>query len=93
MNKIDLFNEVLHLARPLAGSEVIKSTSLEDSFLDLGVDSLDVTLIISYMCEIYGISNEDSMTFFPKTVGELFDQIDKVKTKDPKTLDEALGSL
>lgn len=92
MNKVDLFNQVLYLARPTV-SDVIKSTSLEDTFSDLGVDSLDVTMIISYMSEIYGISNEDAMIFSPKTVGELFECIDKTKTKDPKTLDEALGSV
>jgi acyl carrier protein len=92
MDKVALFNEVLTLARPAAGNE-IKATSLDDEFYNIGVDSLDVTMIVSYMSEIYGISSEDAMAFSPKTVGQLFDCIDKVKTKDPQTVEEALSGV
>jgi hypothetical protein len=33
------------------------------------------------------------MSFSPKTVGELFDCIEKVKTKDPQTIEEALSGV
>lgn len=92
MDKLELFNEVLKLARPAAGDEV-KAKSLDDQFYDIGVDSLDVTMIISYMSEIYGFGNEEAMSFSPKTVGELFDCIEKVKTKDPQTIEEALRGV
>ena len=92
MDKLELFNEVLRLARPAAGDEV-KAKSLNDQFYDIGVDSLDVTMIVSYMSEIYGIKSEDAMAFSPKTVGQLFECIDKVKTKDPQTVEEALRGV
>ncbi len=92
MDKVALFNEVLSLARPAAGDEV-KASSLDDQFYDIGVDSLDVTMIVSYMSEIYGFGSEEAMSFSPKTVGELFDCIEKVKTKDPQTIEEALSGV
>jgi acyl carrier protein len=92
MDKLELFNEVLKLARPAAGDEV-RAKSLDDKFYDIGVDSLDVTMIVSYMSEIYGFGNEEAMSFSPKTVGELFDCIEKVKTKDPQTIEEALSGV
>jgi acyl carrier protein len=92
MNKVELFNEVLNLARPAAGDEV-RANSLDDQFYDIGVDSLDVTMIVSYMSEIYGFGSEEAMSFSPKTVGELFDCIEKVKTKDPQTIEEALSGV
>jgi len=33
------------------------------------------------------------MSFSPKTVGELFDCIEKVKSKDPQTSEEALSGV
>lgn len=90
---IDLFNAVAKVARPIHFEET-KATSMEDTFEDLGIDSLDGLVMMMYMCEIYGIEEDDEVkAWAPTSVQELHDLLMAKKTKDPESLEEVIKAI
>ena len=72
MDKLELFNAVARVAKPLHLSfEALKS--LETKFKDAGIDSLDTLLITVYFCTLYGIGEEKAKEFLPSSPQEIFD--------------------
>lgn len=93
INFIDLFNAVAKVARPIHFEET-KATSMEDVFEDLGIDSLDGLVMLMYMCEIYGIAEDDEVKeWAPKSVQELYDLLMSKKTKEPESLEEVIKAI
>jgi len=90
MNFIELFNAIAKLARP-AHSNPVFATSMEDAFADIGLDSLDGLVMLMYLCELYGIPDDDeTKSWAPKTVQEVHDLIMSRKTREPASVEEAL---
>lgn len=90
MNFIDLFNAIAKLARP-AHANPILATGMEDVFADIGLDSLDGLVMLMYLCELYGIPDDDeTKTWAPKTVKELYDLLMSRKTQEPESVEKAL---
>ena len=89
MDKLELFNEVIKLAKPIE-DEVVGATSLDQPLNQVGVDSLDVIMMVIYLSEIYGVTEETAKDFQFTTPGELLDLFEKHATKHPKTISEAL---
>jgi acyl carrier protein len=87
MNFIEIFNYVAKVARP-AHVKVVAATSMEDSFGDLGLDSLDKIIMMMFITEIYGISEKDSKDWSPIFVKELHDLVMAIKTKEPASMEE-----
>jgi acyl carrier protein len=93
INFIDLFNVVAKVARPIHFEET-KATSMEDTFEDLGIDSLDGLVMLMYMQEIYGIAEDDeTKEWAPKTVQELYDLLMSRKTQEPESLEQVLKAI
>jgi acyl carrier protein len=93
INFIDLFNLVAKVARPIH-FETTKATSMEDVFQDLGIDSLDGLVMMMYMCEIYGIPDDDETKgWAPKTVQELYDLLMSRKTQEPESLEQVAEAI
>ena len=42
---------------------------------------------------MYGISEEQAKKLQPKTLGEIYEFIDQNKTREPKTMEEALKKI
>lgn len=94
INFIDLFNLVAKVARPLHFTGGNEATSMEDKFEDLGIDSLDGLVMMMYMCEIYGIPDDDeSKSWAPKTVQEIYDLLMGRKTKEPESLEQVAEAI
>lgn len=92
MDKLELFNAVARVAKPLHLTfEALKS--LETKFKDAGIDSLDTLLITVYFCTLYGIGEEKAKNFLPSSPQEIFDFLEKHKTREPSSVEEALGEI
>ena len=90
MDKLDLFNKLARYIRP-AFFEYKDVTSLDTELRDTGLDSLDFVMMGIYLSTIYGVSEDVSKDFVPKTVGEFFDLNEAHKTQEPPaTADEAM---
>ena len=87
MNFIEIFNYVAKVARP-AHAKASIADSLDDQFVDIGLDSLDGLVMLMYFDEIYGIADEISKEWTPKSVQEIHDLIMANKTKDPASMEE-----
>jgi acyl carrier protein len=89
MNFIDIFNYVAKVARP-AHTAIAKATSNDDTFQDIGLDSLDGLVMLMYLTDIYGIDEATSKEWSPTTVGEIFDLLMAHKTKEPASMEEVI---
>lgn len=92
MDKLELFNRVVNFARP-AGGEKTVAKSLDDSYADVGVDSLDIIMICIYFSEIYGVDEETAKTLQPQNPRECVELFEKHATKHPATIEEALANI
>jgi acyl carrier protein len=92
MDKLKLFNEVEKIANPyFLNFTPIKT--LDIKFKDTGLDSLETFLVVAYFCEIYGVEDEISKQFTPETPQDVYDFMDKHKTKEPKSIEDALSEF
>ena len=89
MNFIEIFNYVAKVARP-AHTKVAIAESMEDQFVDIGLDSLDGLVMLMYFDELYGIDDAVSKEWTPKSVQELHDLVMGSKTKEPVSMEEVV---
>jgi acyl carrier protein len=61
---------------------------MDDAFQDIGLDSLDGLVMLMYFDELYGIADEVSKEWTPKSVQELYDLVMPNKTKEPASMEE-----
>jgi acyl carrier protein len=87
MTFIEIFNYVAKIARPAHSMPSI-AQSMEDEFQDIGLDSLDGLVMLMYFDELYGIADEVSKEWSPKSVQELHDLVMESKTKEPASMEE-----
>jgi len=92
MDKLELFNAIVKQARPASFDE-IKANSLEDTFADVGLDSLDTIMVCIYFAEVYGVPEEVAKELQPQNVGECFDLYKAHATKNPETIEEAIKNI
>lgn len=92
MDKLELFNAIVKQARPASFDE-IQAKTLDDTFADVGLDSLDTIMVCIYFAEVYGVSEEVAKTLEPKNVGECFDLYQAHATKHPQTVQEAIKNI
>ena len=63
---------------------------MEDSLQDIGIDSLDGLVMMMYLCELYGIpDNDETKGWHPETVQEVYDLLMANKTKEPESVEKA----
>ena len=92
MDRVQLFNEIVRASRAI-GVPSTDATSLDQKLSEVNLDSLDTLLVSIYYCDVYGISEEEAKKLQPKTLGELYEFIDQNKTREPKTMEEALKKI
>lgn len=92
MDKLELFNAIVKHARP-ASTDEVKAISLEDNFVDVGLDSLDVIMVFIYFAEVYGVSEEVAKELQPQNVGECFTLFEAHATKNPESVQEAIKNI
>lgn len=87
MDFIVIFNYVVKVARPAHTAASI-AQSMDDTFENIGLDSLDGLVLLMYFDELYGIADEVSKEWSPKSVQELHDLVMANKTKEPASMKE-----
>lgn len=92
MNFIELFNAVAKVAKPL-NVDFNGAKSLDDKMTEIGIDSMDSLIIGIYLCEIYGVSEEEGKNWSPQTVQEFYDLLIRHKTKDPESIESAIAAI
>lgn len=92
MDFIQLFNEVVKLAKP-ATAESSFAKSMDDEFKDLELDSLDYIMLYMYFGDIYGVGEEEIRELKPSTISEFKNFLDANATKHPQTAEEALEGI
>lgn len=93
MNFLELFNEVTKLAKPAVAADLKPVTDMQASFKDSNIDSLDLLMIIVFMCEIYGISEDVGKDLKPACAADILAFIEQHKTKEPASVQEAIESV
>ena len=89
INFIDLFNMVAKVAKPVHMS-FTPATAMEEKMVDLGLDSLDGLVMMMYLCELYGIpDNDETKGWHPETVQEVYDLLMANKTTEPESVEKA----
>ena len=89
INFIDLFNMVAKVAKPVHMS-FTPATAMEEKMADLGLDSLDGLVMMMYLCELYGIpDNDETKGWHPETVQEVYDLLMANKTMEPESVEKA----
>ena len=92
INFIDLFNAVSKTPRPSHCRNAI-ATSMSDSFEDIGIDSLDGLVMMMYLTDVYGVSEEVSKGWVPTTLQEIYDLLMAHKTKEPTSIDDVIDYI
>lgn len=93
MNFIELFNMVSQVSRP-AHAKAAPASSMEDKLQDIGIDSLDGLIMTMYLCELYGIPEDDeTKEWHPTTVQEVYDFLMRRKTQEPASVEEARKAI
>ncbi len=92
MDQLELFHAVARVAKP-AHLSYVPLESLETSFVDGGLDSLDVLLICVYFCELYGVDGEVAKGMLPTKPKDIFDFVEIHKTKEPESVDKAVEQI
>lgn len=89
MNFIDLFNMVAVVSRPAHAGKT-HAHSMDEKLADIGIDSLDGLVMMMYLCELYGIPDDDETKgWHPETVQQVYDLLMSRKTKEPASVEEA----
>ena len=92
MNFLELFNQVSRIARPVQGA-FSPLISMNEDIKAGGLDSMDILLVCIYMAELYGITDEIAKTMLPTTPQELLDFLNKHKTQEPASVEEAMEHI
>lgn len=89
INFIELFNMVAKVAKPVHMS-FTPATAMEEKMADLGLDSLDGLVMMMYLCELYGIpDNDETKGWHPETVQEVYELLMANKTTEPESVEKA----
>lgn len=90
MNFLDAFNAVVKAAVPRKEGAP-DAMSYDDEPSSLGVDSLDMVMVVAVFTDAYGISSDEQFDDVGKfTVGTLRDYVDAHKTRTPETIAQLL---
>ena len=93
MDFVELFNAVVRVAKPVFADQLTPITDLDTPFKETHVDSLDLLMVVIYMCEIYGISEEVGKNAKPTNMAELQAFLEEHKTQEPESVEAALEQI
>lgn len=106
MDKLTLLNEIVKIVKP-DGTNRPTINNMEDNLLSLNLDSLDTFLITVYLSDVYGVAEDKLRELRPVSVDQregklpkrvltatqIFDFMEQNKTKQPSSIEEALGNI
>jgi acyl carrier protein len=90
MDFLEVFNRVINhaVSRPANAQD---ATTYNVEPIDIGLDSLDMVMVVAVLTDVYGIPVDAKFDDLSKvTVGTLRDYINTNKTKDPKSMADVM---
>ena len=91
MDYLELLNGVAKAVK--VNRNYTDATDLSQPLVECGLDSLDITLLIVNISEIFGIPEEIGSKIFPKTFADVVTAIESYHTRMPHSVAEALESI
>jgi hypothetical protein len=92
MDDLELFNRLARTARP-AHTQYVPITAMDTAWAETSLDSMDALLIAIFYADIYGVAEEISKEFSFTSPAELLALVQQHKTKEPASIDEAVGAV
>jgi hypothetical protein len=92
MDHLELFNRLARMARP-AHAEYTPIDSLDLPLPETGLDSMDGLMLSVFYADIYGLPDSVSKELSFTTPAELIAEVLKHKTKEPISVDDAVGAV
>lgn len=93
MDKLELFNKVAEVVKENSVTGYTPIESLDIPWASTNLDSLDAIMMCVYLSEMYGVEEETSKQFVFTTPKELIDLVEANKSKEPTSVEEALGGI
>lgn len=88
MDFLEVFNAVAKVAI-IREDGAPDATSYDQEPTNLGIDSLDMVMVIAVLTDVYGISDDVQFDNTGKfTLATVKEYVDMHKTKEPESLDE-----
>jgi acyl carrier protein len=87
---LKLLHEVAKKAKPFH-NELKPIDTMEITFADVGLDSLDLLMCTVYLCEVYDVEDEKSKEMQAKTPQECWDFLNEHGRRKPESLEQAVG--
>jgi hypothetical protein len=92
MDDLELFNRLARIARP-AHTQYVPLTTLDTPWPETGLDSMDALMMSIFYSDVYGVPESVAKEFTPQTPAELLALMKEHKTKEPASIDEAVGAV
>ena len=92
MDYLTLLNALGGRVKPSANG-FQPATSLDAPIADTGLDSLDVTLLAVYLCELHGIPEAVGKNLAPRTFSDIARFVEAHRTRAPASVEEALAQI
>jgi hypothetical protein len=92
MDDLELFNRLARIARP-AHTHYAPLTALDIPWPETGLDSMDSLMMSIFYSDIYGVPEEIVKELTPQTPAEMIAQMKEHKTKEPTSIEEAVGAV
>jgi len=89
MDDLALFNRLARLARP-AHTDYTPLTTMDISWPDTGLDSMDTLMLSIFYSDIYGVPEALVKEMTPQTPAEMLQLMLQHKTQEPTSEDEAM---
>jgi acyl carrier protein len=90
MDFLDVFNAAARAA-VARGDNAKDATSYDEEPVDLGIDSLDMIMVIAVLTDAYGIPSDLEFNNVDKfTIGTVRDYVNQHKTKNVHTIEEVM---
>jgi hypothetical protein len=89
---INIFNAIANVVKNNKEDEIY-AKSIEDTWEQIGLDSLDTIMVFVYMSDVYGIEDCIMKEWVPKNIHEFHDLLMANKTKEPQSVEEAMSGV
>lgn len=86
---LELMTGLSKIVKPMHRNTVTVG-SMETGFRELDIDSLDTLMLVIFTCELFGIDEETGKTCNPANAQQLWDFVQKHKTREVTDVQAAL---
>lgn len=90
---LKLLSATIRVAKPFHSETIKDIEDIDIKFVDTVLDSLDMLMIGIYLSETFGVPEEIAKEMKPTTPREMYEFLQKHKTKEVTDVDKAIAEL